>query len=158
MQEHIIPTATFLKKFYYEIELPTKEELSKLEKSGWGGVTMSSWEKGCIPWNKEKKCNYLLNNQHAKNMTYNHKEESKRKISEYRQGKKWSDDIKEKISINRKGKAIGQNNAMAKVENRKKVSQSKIGRKALYKDGKKKLVLPNSDNWNKLITEGYRPK
>jgi hypothetical protein len=37
----------------------------------------------------------------------------------------------------------------------KKVSQSKIGTKSLYKDGKMKKAKPDSDKWNNLINDGW---
>lgn len=54
---------------------------------------------------------------------------------------------------------ISKNNSMKCLENRKKVSQSKLGRKSLYKNGfPRKCVHPDSDLWNKLIQDGYLPK
>ena len=54
---------------------------------------------------------------------------------------------------------MSKNNAMHSLENRKKVAQSKIGRKSLYKDGHpRKCVHPDSDVWNNLLSQGYSPK
>jgi hypothetical protein len=51
---------------------------------------------------------------------------------------------KNNISKNRKGKGTGEENAMSKEENRKKVAQSKIGRKRVYQpDGSFKYLFPN---------------
>jgi hypothetical protein len=51
---------------------------------------------------------------------------------------------KNNISKNRKGKGTGEENAMFKEENRKKVAQSKIGRKRVYQpDGSFKYLFPN---------------
>ena len=55
-----------------------------------------------------------------------------------------SEEHKKNISKNRKGKGTGENNAMAKEENRKKVSESKIGRKRAYQpDGSFKYLFPS---------------
>jgi group I intron endonuclease len=97
-------------------------------------------------------------NTNAKNMTYKHSEEAKKAIAESRRGKKWSSEMIQKMSDNRKGKAMGDKNAMASDDARKKVSLSKIGRKALFKGDIKKLVIPNSEEWNKLISEGFSTK
>jgi hypothetical protein len=40
-------------------------------------------------------------------------------------------------------------------ESRRKVSLSKIGRKALKKNGKRKMALPGSNLWAQLLNEGY---
>lgn len=54
---------------------------------------------------------------------------------------------------------MSKNNAMHSLENRKKVAQSKIGRKSLYKDGcPRKCVHPDSAIWNDLLSQGYSPK
>ena len=54
---------------------------------------------------------------------------------------------------------MSKNNAMHSLENRKKVAQSKLGRKSLYKDGyPRKCVHPHSDAWNNLLSQGYLPK
>jgi hypothetical protein len=57
--------------------------------------------------------------------------------------------------LNRKGKGTGSNNAMASEENRKKVSLSKIGRVALYKDGKRKMAKPGTTLFEDLQQQGY---
>mgnify|MGYP003328017715 FL=1 len=67
----------------------------------------------------------------------------------------FSDDHKNRISLNRKGKGTGSNNAMASEENRKKVSLSKIGRVALYKDGKRKMAKPGTTLFEDLQQQGY---
>lgn len=55
-----------------------------------------------------------------------------------------STEHKKNISINRKDKGTGERNAMANEENRKKVSQSKIGRKRVYQpDGSFKYLYPD---------------
>ena len=64
--------------------------------------------------------------------------------------------FKPKSEIHKKN--ISKYNAMKNPENRKKVGQSKVGRKGLFKDGKRKMIFPGSDMWFKLISEGYSPK
>lgn len=55
-----------------------------------------------------------------------------------------SEEHRKNISKSRKGKGIGENNAMAKEENRIKVSESKIGRKRVYQpDGSFKYLFPS---------------
>lgn len=82
-------------------------------------------------------------NQHALGMTYTHSKEAREAIAKSRTGKRWSEDIKRKMSENRKGKATGSNNAMASAENRAKVAASKIGRKKVYQpDGSFKYLRP----------------
>lgn len=51
---------------------------------------------------------------------------------------------KKNISKSRKGKGTGERNSMANEDNRRKVSQSKIGRKRVYQpDGSFKYLLPS---------------
>jgi group I intron endonuclease len=71
----------------------------------------------------------LIGNQYALGMTYSHTEEAKEKISKSRLGKKPSKETVEKQKQSRTGKGMGERNSMADPENRKKVSESKIGRK-----------------------------
>ena len=47
----------------------------------------------------------------------------------YQKGRRWSEEEKKMLSERRKGKGIGEHNAMANPENRKKVSKAKIGKK-----------------------------
>jgi hypothetical protein len=55
-----------------------------------------------------------------------------------------STEHKNNISKNRKGKGTGEENAMSKEENRKKVAQSKVGRKRVYQpDGSFKYLFPS---------------
>lgn len=90
----------------------------------------------------------------------------KRKKEAFAKSKKFQDHIRrerskeerQKISSNRKGKALGEKNGMACPENRKKVSESKIGLKKLMKNGKSRLAKPGTDKWNSLISEGYIPR
>ena len=86
-----------------------------------------------------------------------HSENSKQKMR-----KPKSEETKQKM---RKPKSIitkqkmSKNNAMHSIENRKKISESRIGRKGLYKEGVgRKMIFPNSDLWKKLINDGYQPK
>jgi hypothetical protein len=52
----------------------------------------------------------------------------------------------EKLRTNRKNKGCGLSNGMASEENRKKVSQSKVGRKIyINEDGIKKYCIPGTE-------------
>jgi hypothetical protein len=76
--------------------------------------------------------------------TYNHTDEAKEAIRRANINKVLSEETKNKVSINRKGKGTGERNAMSNEENRKKVAQSKIGRKRVYQpDGSFKYLLPS---------------
>jgi stalled ribosome alternative rescue factor ArfA len=76
--------------------------------------------------------------------TYNHTEEAKEAIRQANLNKVLSEETKQKVSRNRKGKGTGERNAMSNEENRKKVSQSKIGRKRVYQpDGSFKYIFPD---------------
>lgn len=74
---------------------------------------------------------------------FNHSEKTRKLMSEKKKGinpYKRTEQTNKNISEGRKGKCLGENNAMAKEENRKKVGESKIGRKKYInpetKDGK----------------------
>lgn len=55
-----------------------------------------------------------------------------------------SEEHRKNVSRGRKGKGTGDRNAMSNEENRKKVAQSKIGRKRVYQpDGSFKYLLPS---------------
>jgi len=71
--------------------------------------------------------------------------------NDYAFGNKLSDNHKE---ILREKSKI--NNPMNDSISREKVRLSKIGLKRLYKDGKYRMAKPNSNKWNKLISEGWR--
>jgi len=78
-------------------------------------------------------------------MSENHKRAISKanKGNKYALGIKRSEETKAKLSKNRKGKGTGKNNAMANPENRKKVSDSKRGKKRFYlPDGSYKMVYP----------------
>lgn len=77
----------------------------------------------------KKRSEKLMGNNRASGMTYSHSEDAKRKISEANLGKIFTQESIEKLKVNRKGKGVGDTNAMAKEENRNKVRDSKIGRK-----------------------------
>lgn len=80
----------------------------------------------------------------ATGWTYTHTEEAKEAIRQANLNKILSEETKEKVSKNRKGKGTGERNAMSNEENRKKVSQSKIGRKRVYQpDGSFKYLFPS---------------
>lgn len=67
--------------------------------------------------------------------------ECRAKISIAKKGTKNSQEHIENFRAARIGKGTGERNSMASEENRKKVSESKIGRKAVFsKDGSKRLI------------------
>ena len=78
---------------------------------------------------------------------WKHTEDTKKLMSDQRKGIKMPERTKEhcnNIKIARKGKGMGERNAMSNEENRKKVSQSKIGRKRVYQpDGSFKYLYPD---------------
>lgn len=77
---------------------------------------------------------------------HRHTEETKRRISEKKKGKKHSELTKQRISEGRMNKGTGQTNAMANLENRKKVSLSKIGkRKYTRPDGSYYMAYPQKE-------------
>lgn len=85
---------------------------------------------------KEKLRQKLYGNQRAKGMTYSHSEEAKTAISEAHKGKKYSEETKARMSENRKGKSLGDKNAMANPEFRSKVSEAaKMRKKVVREDG-----------------------
>lgn len=65
--------------------------------------------------------------------------------------------VPKSYALDRPGKAKGSKNAMASKKNRDKVAKSKIGLKALWKNGKRKMAKPNSEKWKELIVDGYKP-
>lgn len=78
--------------------------------------------------------------------TYTHTDEAKAAISIAQKNRKRSKEEIEKIKKTKKerGCGIGERNAMANEENRKKVAQSKIGRKRVYQpDGSFKYLFPS---------------
>jgi len=64
----------------------------------------------------------------------------------------------ENISKAKKVNPFPSGNPMENKVSRKKVSNSKKGLKALYKNGSRKMALPLSEKWNVLISEGWIPK
>lgn len=105
---------------------------------------------------KNKLSKIHTGNQYAKGMTYSHTEEAKEAIREARTGIPLSHQHKKNVSDGRKGKGMGERNSMNNPENRKKVSLSKIGRKRLvHATLPYKMSFPDSDQWNKLIEQGY---
>lgn len=115
---HKQQTQKGVKKFFESMSLE-KIQMFK-EKSGKG-------RKGKIPWNKGKK------------NTYSHTEEAKNKIGLFHKNKIISEETKKKISINSQKQWL-QNNPMNNPEFRKKVSNSKIGRKLMLVNGKKRFL------------------
>ena len=76
--------------------------------------------------------------------TYTHSDEAKEVIRQFQKTYIKTDEHKKNISKNRKGKSLGERNAMANPENRNKVSKSKIGRKRVYQpDGSFKYLFPD---------------
>jgi hypothetical protein len=49
------------------------------------------------------------------------------------------------------------NNPMNNPESRKKLAETKIGLKTLCKNGKRKMAKPDSEKWNQLIKEDWKP-
>lgn len=103
-------------------------------------------------------------------------QETRKKLSDAQLCRKYGEETKEKHRKNMMGntrakgnviteehknilkqKALN-NNPMMKEENRNKVRDSKIGTKALYKNNKRKMAIPNSEKWNLLISQGWEPK
>lgn len=86
-----------------------------------------------------------------------HKNDPKRKEraigNQYAKGTIRSDKHKEIL----RQKAIN-DNPMSKPEFVEKVRLSKVGTKALYKDGRMKKAKPNTDMWNQLINSGWKTK
>lgn len=106
----------------------------------------------------KRKSKALKGNQHAKGMTYKHSDKAKKAISKFNKGKYVHPEVGKKISKSRKGKGMGERNAMSDPENRKKVGLSKIGRKKLIHDSlPNRMVHPSSQEWDKLLNEGYKP-
>jgi hypothetical protein len=110
-----------------------KREISNTEEAKdrarkWGSLAKLTEE------GRNKIIESLKGNQRAKGMTYSHSIEAKYKIGEFHRNKIVTKETKEKMSRNRKGKALGNNNAMSSLENRKKVAESKIGRKRIYRE------------------------
>jgi len=91
-----------------------------------------------IPWNK------------GKSGEFRHSKETKEKMSKSQMGHssyERTEEILNKFRLSRKGKGTGKNNSMAKEENRKKVSESKIGKK-LYINPitlERKYYFPGND-------------
>ena len=98
-------------------------------------------------------------NQHAKGLHYTgkHSIEGRASISRSRLGKEHSAELKKKMSDNRKGKALGENNAMSNLENRAKLAAACIGRKKLkHPTLPTKLAKPGTPKWDELIAQGYK--
>lgn len=102
--------------------------------------------------------------------------ETRKKLSKVQSGRKYGEETKSKHRKNMMGnkrakgnilteshrhilkqKAL-ENNPMMNEENRNKIRNSKIGLKALYKNGSKKLAKPGSDKWKSLINQGWEKK
>lgn len=98
-------------------------------------------------------------NQHAKGNSHKLTEATKKRMSESRMGITYSESTLQKMSENRKGKGTGSRNAMASAENREKVRQSKLGRKAMYNaEGIRKSAKPGTPQSELLLAQGYTYK
>lgn len=131
-------------KDYYSIS-ENREKTSEATKQGmkdwWNGLSeeeRQDWVERC----KKRPEGWVQ----PTGWTYTHTEEAKAAISNAQKNRKRSKEEIEKIKKTKKerGCGIGERNAMANEENRKKVSQSKIGRKRVYQpDGSFKYVFPS---------------
>ena len=75
---------------------------------------------------------------------YNKSDKHRKKVSSMFKGIPKTEEQKRKQSTTMLIKAArGENNAMASEINRKKVSESKMGFKSLYKEGIRKMAKPN---------------
>lgn len=121
-----------------------REKISETTKSGmkkWWQSLSEQEKTEHVERCKKRPDNYVPHRGH----TYTHTDEAKRRISEAHKGKSLSESSRKKISDKNKGKLCGINNPMANKEYRKKVSQSKLGRKRLYQpDGTFKYVFPDN--------------
>ena len=81
----------------------------------------------------------------------------KEAVSKKLKNRVFTEDHRQKISISMKNKPRP-NNAMNLEENRRKVSESKIGTISLYKEDQRKLAKPGTDKWNTLIADGWASK
>ena len=130
-----------MKKYYSDADNRKKssEATKKGMKHWWDNLSQSDkdeWIEKC----KKRPEGWVP----ATGWTYTHTEEAKEAIRQANLNKILSKETKEKVSKNRKGKGTGERNAMANEENRKKVSQSKIGRKRVYQpDGSFKYLYPD---------------
>jgi hypothetical protein len=65
--------------------------------------------------------------------TYTHSDEAKEEIRQFQKSFQKTNEHKKNISKSRKGKALAEKNAMANIDNRKKLSKSCIGRKKMVR-------------------------
>jgi hypothetical protein len=84
--------------------------------------------------------------------------EVKEKIRQKLKQRVLSDEHKQKISESKKKNPFPKGNPMESEFYRKKISESRVGLKGLFKDGKRKLAKPNSEKWEKLINAGWASK
>ena len=98
-------------------------------------------------------------NQHAKGNSHKLTNETKANMSRARMGIQYSDATKERMSVNRKGKGTGFDNAMSSKENRNKVRDSKIGLKSMTNDkGERKMAKPGTPKSDLLLSQGFSYK
>ena len=120
-------------KTKYLLSEKSKQRFASEENRKEHSEKMRNWYNNLSENNKKetskKISNSLLGNKRAVGMTYTHTEEAKEKISKVHKGKVIGEAQIDKIRISRIGKGMGERNSMANLENRKKVAQSKIGRK-----------------------------
>jgi hypothetical protein len=101
-------------------------------------VNSKSFKKGHTPWNTGK-----VNCFSEETIT---KMKESKVGNKFSAGKIRSEETKKKISIYRRGKGVGETNAMFLAENRKKVAQSKLGKKLYYNPQTKQKMFfyPNN--------------
>lgn len=131
-----------LKKYYSDPENRKKQSEATKEgmKDWWNGLSeeeREDWIERC----KKRPEGWISPK------GWNLSEETKQKMSKSKKGVRKPPRTKEhckNISKSLKGKGTGEKNAMANEENRKKVAQSKIGRKRVYQpDGSFKYLFPS---------------
>ena len=137
---------------------------------------MSESSKGQIPWNKGKTGVYseetrqkmslsMINKEPVNKGTSRTKEQKLKQSlamtgkSSWNKGKTgvYSEETRQKMSKSA-SERFSEWNPMNSLDNRKKVSQSKIGLKSLWKDGVRKMAKPNTEKWNTLLSQGFHPK
>lgn len=92
-------------------------------------------------------------------LKYNGSDKHRADVSKAQKGKPKSESQRKKQSETMKSgaAAFGKRNGMNDPINRLKVKNTKIGLKALYKNGIKKMAKPDTEKWYMLIKQGFRP-
>lgn len=91
----------------------------------------------------------------AYNKTEKHREDVRR--AQIGRVRTEEEKIKQSETMKNGAAAFGERNAMADPIHRKKVADSKIGLKAMRKDGVLKWAKPNTEKWNLLLEQGFLP-